>query len=198
MSLKQKVRLLVPHEFQKMNRDIFFSPVTAQVNELTKIHQSFYDLEAQHTKVRQSYDEEVNRLRTELHAARQGLASGAQPHPTIGPGSIGIPGPSGASSSAPGIQLSSGPQTYANEPYYPRERERERDKEREREQRDRDRERDRAERERESDNRERERPSRDARGGDSEFKRGLSDRDRDRDPKRNYNKDRMKMDRPGR
>jgi glucose repression regulatory protein TUP1 len=168
--------------------------VTAQVNELTKIHQSFYDLEAQHSKVRQQYEDEVNRLRTELHAARQGIAPGAAQHPIVGPGSIGIPGPSGASSSAPGIQLSSGPQTYANEPYYPRERERERDKEREREQRDRDRERDRAERERESDNRERERPPRDARVGDAEFKRGMGDRD----PKRGYNKDRMKMDRPGR
>lgn len=164
------------------------STVAAQVNELTKIHQSFYDLEAQHNKVRTQYDEEVHRLRAELHAVRQGLT----PHPIVGPGSIGISGPAGPSSSAPGIQIGSGPQTYNNEPYYARDRERERDKDREREQRERERDRDRAERERESDNRERERPRSDARVVDPDFKRNVGERD----PKR-FKQDRIKTDRPG-
>ncbi|KAG6902162.1 hypothetical protein C0995_003636 [Termitomyces sp. Mi166 len=163
------------------------SSVGAQVGELTKIHQSFYDLESQHNKVRTQYDEEVHRLRSELHALRQGVQS----HPPVGPGSIGISGPAGPSNPLPGIQIGTGSQPY-NDPYYSRDRERERDKEREREQRERERERDRIERERESDNRERERDR--ARGDnrvvDPDFKRGLSDRD----PKRP--KDRIKSDRP--
>ncbi|GLB45212.1 putative anaphase-promoting complex subunit 4 WD40 domain [Lyophyllum shimeji] len=149
--------------------------VVAQVNELTKIHQSFYDLEAQHNKVRTQYDEEVHRLRAELHAVRQGIA----PHPPVGPGSIGLPGP---------LVL----QPYGADPYYARDRERERDKEREREQRERDRERDRVERERETESRDRERDR--VRGGvvEPDFKRGLGDRGpSDRDPKR-FKQDRIK------
>ncbi|KAF5375675.1 hypothetical protein D9615_009336 [Tricholomella constricta] len=173
-------------------REELEAKLVAQVTELNKIHQSFYDLEALHTKVRTQYDEEVHRLRTELHAVRQGLA----PHPPVGPASIGIPGPAGPSNAPPGIQIGAGPQPqpYNADPYYARDRERERDKEREREQRDRERDRDRAERERESENRDRERdrPRGDARVVDPDFKRGLGDRD----PKR-FKPDRIKNDRPG-
>ncbi|KAG6857072.1 hypothetical protein H0H87_010037 [Tephrocybe sp. NHM501043] len=177
----------------RSQRDELEAKVASQVTELTKIHQSFYDLENQHNKVRTQYDDEVHRLRNELHAVRQGL----QPHPPVGgPGPIGIPGPAGPSNSLPGIQIGAGPQPYNNDPYYSRERDRERDKEREREQRDRERERDRVDRERESDNRDRERdrpdrPRADSRAVDPDFKRNLGDRD----PKR-FKQDRIKSDRP--
>ncbi|RDB30834.1 Transcriptional repressor rco-1 [Hypsizygus marmoreus] len=175
----------------RRDKDEMELKITSQITELSKVHQSLYDLEAQHSKIRAQYDDEMHRLRAELHALRQAHAG---PHPTVGPGSIGIPGPAGPSSSAPGIQIGSGPQTYNNDPYYARDardRERERDKEREREQRERERERDRVERERESDNRERERPRGDSRAVEPDFKRGLSDRD----PKR-FKQDRIKTDRP--
>ncbi|KAG6840512.1 hypothetical protein C0991_006272 [Blastosporella zonata] len=189
----------IRHEFDAMvaevallrgQRDELDAKVAAQVTELTKIHQSFYDLESQHNKVRTQYDDEVHRLRNELHVVRQGL----QPHPPVGPGSIGIPGPAGPSNSLPGIQIGAGPQPYNADPYYARDRERDRDKEREREQRERERERDRIDRERESDNRDRdrERPRADSRAVDPDFKRGLGDRD----PKR-FKQDRIKSDRPG-
>lgn len=42
--------------------------VASQVNELNIIRRSLYDLEAQHGKVRQQYEEELNRLRSELAA----------------------------------------------------------------------------------------------------------------------------------
>lgn len=162
------------------------SLVSVQLGELTKIQQSFYDLEGQHNKIRTQYDEEVHRLRSELLALRQG----AQPHPPVGPGSIGISGPAGPSNPLSGVSS----QPYSNDPYYSRDRERERDKERERDQRERERERDRIERERESDNRDRERDRTrgDNRVVDPDFKRGLSDRD----PKR-PKQDRIKTDRPG-
>ncbi|KAG6908934.1 hypothetical protein DXG01_002713 [Tephrocybe rancida] len=172
-------------------RDELEAKVAAQVGELTKIHQSFYDLESQHNKVRTQYDDEVHRLRNELHTVRQGL----QPHPPVGPGSIGIPGSAAGPSNPPlpGIQIGAGAQSYNADPYYPRDRDRERDKERERELRERERDRDRAERERESENRdrERERPRADSRAVDPDFKRGLGDRD----PKR-FKQDRIKSDRP--
>lgn len=41
------------------------------MNELNIIKQTLYELESQHSKVRQQYEEEVNRLRNELAQARQ-------------------------------------------------------------------------------------------------------------------------------
>ncbi|KAG6886813.1 hypothetical protein C0992_002193 [Termitomyces sp. T32_za158] len=173
----------------RSQRDDLEAKVGQQLGELTKIQQSLYDLESQHNKVRTQYDEELHRLRGELHLLRQG----AQPHPPVGTGSIGISGPAGPSNPLPGIQIGAGSQPYNNDPYYSRDRERERDKDREREQRERERERDRVDRERESDNRDRERDR--ARGDnrvvDPDFKRGLGDRD----PKR-PKQDRIKTDRP--
>ncbi|KAI0322872.1 WD40-repeat-containing domain protein [Amylostereum chailletii] len=70
--LSQELSLLRPQ------RDDFESKVSSQVNELNIIRQSLYDLESQHSKIRQTYEEEIGRLRAELNAAR------AQPsaHPT--------------------------------------------------------------------------------------------------------------------
>lgn len=155
--------------------------VTSQINELNIIRQSLYELESQHTKIRQQYEEELSRLRTELHAARQGLSSGVPPHPTVGPGIIGPSGPPAPPPSVPGVQSAGGPGSY-NDPYYARDRDRDRD-------RDREKDRERLDRERELRERERERDQR--------------DRDRERpqletirDPKR-IKTERMKGDRPG-
>ncbi len=68
--------------------------VASQVNELNIIRQSLYDLEAQHGKIRQQYEEEISRLRAELMAARQG-ATGGPPNlgVNVGPGASGLPTP---------------------------------------------------------------------------------------------------------
>ncbi|KAL4067061.1 WD40-repeat-containing domain protein [Scleroderma yunnanense] len=131
-------------------RDEYESKVTSQINELNIIRQSLYELESQHGKIRQQYEEELSRLRVELHAARQGLPPGAPPHPTVGPGTIGPSGPPAPPSGVPGVPPPSGPSSY-NEPYYPRDRDRDRDRERDkdRERLDRDRERDQRDRDRE-------------------------------------------------
>ena len=97
------------------------------------IRQSLYELESQHGKIRQTYEDELNRLRAELHSLRQGVTSGA-PHPPVGPTSVG---PSGPPPAVPGVPP--GPGSY-NDPYYSRDRDRERDKDRERADRDRERE----------------------------------------------------------
>jgi len=152
-------------------------PVTSQINELNIIRQSLYELESQHGKIRQQYEEDLARLRAELHAARQGLPPGAPPHPTVGPG-IGPSGPPAPPSSVPGVQPPSGPGSYS-EPYYPRDRDRDRDRERDKD-RDRDRDRELRERERDQRDRDRERPQVES----------------SRDPKR-IKTERIKGDRPG-
>ncbi|KAF9225758.1 WD40 repeat-like protein [Gyrodon lividus] len=152
-------------------RDEYESKVTSQINELNIIRQSLYELESQHGKIRQQYEEELSRLRSELHSARQGIPSGAPPHPTVGPGSVGPSGPPAPPSAVPGAVPPTGPGSY-NDPYYSRDRDREREKDREREREIRDRERDQRDRERE-------RPS-----------------DASRDPKR-VKSERIKTDRPG-
>ncbi|KAF8875069.1 WD40-repeat-containing domain protein [Infundibulicybe gibba] len=142
-------------------RDDLETKLTSQVNELNIIRQSLYELETQHGKIRQQYEDEVARLRSEL-SARQGIPAGIPSHASVGPGSIGPPGPSGPPSAVPGVSSGAAP-PYNNEPYYPRDRDRERERERDRDRLpDRDRERDtrdreREQRERERDNRERDR-----------------------------------------
>lgn len=49
--------------------------VAAQVNELNAIRQALYDLEAQHTKIRQQYEDEMMRLRAEVHSVRTAVGS---------------------------------------------------------------------------------------------------------------------------
>ena len=153
--------------------------VTSQINELNIIRQSLYELESQHGKIRQQYEEELARLRAELHGARQGIPTNPPPHPAVGPASVGPSGPPAPPASVPGVIPATGPGSYTD-PYYGRDRDRDRDREREKD-------RERAEREREREIRDREREQR--------------DRDRERpvevrDPKR-IKTERMKGDRPG-
>ncbi|KAE9407846.1 WD40 repeat-like protein [Gymnopus androsaceus JB14] len=153
----------------RSQRDDFEAKVGSQVNELNIIRQSLYELEAQHGKVRQQYEEELSRLRSENHALRQGGGGGGIPpsashsSATIGPG---LAGPTSGNGGVPPF----------NDPYFSRDS---------RDRGDRDaRERERNERI-ERDNRERD-PMRDR------------DRDRpvdSRDPKR-LKAERMKSDRP--
>ncbi|KIJ62150.1 hypothetical protein HYDPIDRAFT_30699 [Hydnomerulius pinastri MD-312] len=166
-------------------RDEYESKVTSQINELNIIRQSLYELESQHGKIRQQYEEELSRLRAELHAARQGIPAGAPPHPTVGPGSIGPAGPPAPPPTVPGVQPTTGPGSY-NDPYYSRDREREREREKDRERADRERE-----REREIRDRDRELRDREQRDRERERPGEVS-----RDPKR-IKTERMKNDRPG-
>ncbi len=144
--------------------------VSSQVNELNIIRQSLYELENQHTKIRSQYEEELSRVRAELHALRQNIpvTGGPPPHPVVGPGSVGAAG-----SSASGLReslLISGPlpSSYGSDAFYGRdrdlrdrermlERDRERDRDRDRDRENRDRERDR-DRERTLDQRDAKRP----------------------------------------
>ncbi|KAF5366117.1 hypothetical protein D9757_010934 [Collybiopsis confluens] len=151
-------------------RDDFESKVGSQVNELNIIRQSLYELEAQHGKVRQQYEEELARLRSEVYALRQG---GGNVPPSGNSHSTSISGPA---SGPPSSMSGSGGVPPFNDPYFSsRERDRDRDtRERERNERN-----DRMERDRERDPRDRERD----RIPDS------------RDPKR-MKADRMKPERP--
>ena len=54
-----------------------FSAVASQVNELNIIRQSLYDLETQHGKIRQHYEEEIARARAAAVAAQTAAASSA-------------------------------------------------------------------------------------------------------------------------
>ncbi|KAJ7269560.1 chromatin associated protein [Mycena rebaudengoi] len=58
----------------RRERDDCEAALTLQVNELNVIRQSLYELETQHGKLRHQYEEELTRLRAELHVVRQGLA----------------------------------------------------------------------------------------------------------------------------
>ncbi|KAJ3746676.1 WD40-repeat-containing domain protein [Lentinula detonsa] len=124
----------------RSQRDDFESKVGSQVNELNIIRQSLYELEAQHGKVRQQYEEELARLRSEIHALRQGGAG-------IPPGGHGAPiiGPAASAGPPSSISTSGGVPPF-NDPYFSRnDRDRERDSARERERNERierDRERD--------------------------------------------------------
>ncbi|KAK0192449.1 WD40-repeat-containing domain protein [Armillaria mellea] len=141
----------------RQQRDEYETKMSSQVNELNIIRQSLYELETQHTKIRSQYEEELSRVRAELHALRQNIpvTGGPPPHPVVGPGSVA------AGSSASGLRenlLISGPlpSSYGSDAFYgrdrdlrdrermlERDRERDRDRDRDRENRDRDRDRDR-------------------------------------------------------
>lgn len=76
--------------------------MSGQVNELNIIRQSLYELEAQHTKIRKQYEEELARTRAELHALRQNLPHASSSHPPLSAGAplamaaLSGPGPLGA------------------------------------------------------------------------------------------------------
>lgn len=168
--------------------------MASQVNELNIIRQSLYDLESQHGKIRQHYEEEIARVRanTEVAAARSGLPTGIASLGASGSGNSGAggqvvgpggpPSAGGAGSGGPlGIgganQIAMPSGSGYGDPYYLREREREREqRERERERErmgDRERERDRG-----GDPRERERER------DRERERELRERERERERER--------------
>lgn len=108
-------------DIARKQKDDIEGKLGAQVNELNVIKHALYDLEAQHNKVRQSYEEELSRLRAELaaharhtapHPSTQGiagLASSSGIHsngvPPLGPGGPpmgpGGPGPNGSSYGPP-------------------------------------------------------------------------------------------------
>ncbi|KAJ7443826.1 chromatin associated protein [Mycena latifolia] len=67
----------------RRERDECEATLTAQVNELNLIRQSLYELETQHGKLRHQYEEDLTRLRTELHAVRQGLVPQHRPPPLV-------------------------------------------------------------------------------------------------------------------
>lgn len=159
----------------------------SQINELNIIRQALYDLETQHSKVRQQFEDELARLRAELLATRQSQGAPADLRP------------SQSAPSEPRQGLPSAGIPPYGEPYYQRDRDRERigvserggDRDRmgDRDRGERAVDRDRGEREREREIRERDLRERDR------------DRDRDRpvdqrDPKR-LKAERVKTDRPG-
>ncbi|KIM91688.1 hypothetical protein PILCRDRAFT_57890 [Piloderma croceum F 1598] len=163
-------------------RDEYESKITSQVNELNIIRQSLYELEIQHGKIRGHYEEEVNRLRSELLAVRQGLPANATQPPTVGPGGIGPPGPSGPPTTVSGISSGS-----FNDPYFGRDRDRDRERDRDRL----------PERDREREIRDRERDKERERSADHRDPKRLKlERDRDRDRLQDRD-NRMKVDRPG-
>ncbi|KAJ6557825.1 WD40-repeat-containing domain protein [Mycena capillaripes] len=103
-------------------RDDYEAKVTSQINELNIIRQALYELEAQHGKVRQRYEDEIGHLRAELHALRQ------------------LPGP-GIHASGPGVHPPDGYRERNGDRLGDRYGDRERDRERDQRDRDRDRER---------------------------------------------------------
>ncbi|KAL0959562.1 hypothetical protein HGRIS_011272 [Hohenbuehelia grisea] len=196
----------------RTQRDDYESKLSNQLTELNAFRAQLVELENKHGKVRQQYEDELQRLRQELSISRQNVpppgggvgvgvgggagAGGLPPHPQAGPGGplplTGAGAPPQPPSSMGGIPSGSGPgpgpgqggpQSYGNDPYYRGDRDRDRERERERE---RDRERERlVERERmEPRDRERERERGERVPDQRDLKRQKTDRDR------------MKVDRP--
>jgi glucose repression regulatory protein TUP1 len=143
--------------------------VNVQVSELDLIRRSVYELETQHGKIRQQYEDDIARLRQDLQLARQGLSSVAPPSAPSGPG---------LQHSATGPGAGSLPPYGPGDGFYGRGGRDEPRRSRE----DRDRVMDR-ERDRDRDERERDRDRR--------------DRDRDREMDRKMKTERIKTDRGG-
>ncbi|KAK6971486.1 chromatin associated protein [Favolaschia claudopus] len=114
-------------------RDEYEAKVTSQINELNIIRHALYELEAQHGKVRQRYEDEIAHLRAEMHALRQL------------PAASGLHASSSAHAPTDSAYLNRDRDRVADRYVLAdRERERDRDREREREiQRDRERDRER-------------------------------------------------------
>lgn len=123
-------------------RDEFEAKLLTQITELNLIRSSLSELEKSHHTLRTQYDDEMTRMRAELHASRQGQGGGIPPpsHPSsaAGMGSVSqAQTPSQAPAQPPG--LSSGGGGYGGDPYFSRERDRDRERDREREYRERER-----------------------------------------------------------
>ncbi|THV03736.1 WD40 repeat-like protein [Dendrothele bispora CBS 962.96] len=119
-------------------RDDYEAKVGSQVNELNIIRQSLYELEAQHGKVRQQYEEELARLRAENHALRQDLPPSAAHSNVVGPASAGPPSALTASGGSGGVPAFN--DAYFRDRDWDRDQ-REHERDRDIEMRDRDRER---------------------------------------------------------
>jgi len=84
--------------------------VVQQVNELNVIRQSLYDLESQHNKVRQHFEEELARARSELSVTKQQLAAATTIANASQPGSGATVGPGAPSQILPvTAHVASGP-----------------------------------------------------------------------------------------
>ncbi|KAJ7665915.1 chromatin associated protein [Mycena polygramma] len=75
----------------RRERDECEATLTSQVNELNLIRQSLYELETQHGKLRHQYEEDLTRLRAELHAVRQGMVPQHRPGPPPMPMPLPLP-----------------------------------------------------------------------------------------------------------
>ncbi|KAF9458229.1 WD40-repeat-containing domain protein [Collybia nuda] len=88
--IKQEFELITSdRDLIRTQRDEFEAAVNAQVSEVNIIRRSLYDLEAQQGKVRQHYEDEINRLRAEISTLRQG---GSGMGESSSQGFTGIPG----------------------------------------------------------------------------------------------------------
>ncbi|KAF7324791.1 Chromatin associated protein [Mycena kentingensis (nom. inval.)] len=82
-TVKQEYELVANELVQARGlREEYENKINTQINELNIIRQALYELEAQHGKVRQRYEDEIAALRSELHSIRQGQhTSGPGVHP---------------------------------------------------------------------------------------------------------------------
>ena len=60
---------------RQSNQVVYHLIVNSQLNEVNTIRRSLYDLEAQQSKLRQNYEEEIRRLRADIAASHQGPPS---------------------------------------------------------------------------------------------------------------------------
>ncbi|KDR80404.1 hypothetical protein GALMADRAFT_136894 [Galerina marginata CBS 339.88] len=83
----------IKHEFEgiqaelvrvRSQKDEMEMKLDAQVTELTSIRRALFDLEAEHSRVRQQYEDEIHRLRTEAMALRQAGTTPQQPGAGLG------------------------------------------------------------------------------------------------------------------
>lgn len=109
----------------KQQRDEYESRVGVQLNELGIIRQALYELEAQHGKIRQQYEAELQALRAEL-AAVQHHPPPPPLHPNQGPpsglGLSSVPPPPHAAHGPPPHPYPPPPpssSTASSDPYYP-------------------------------------------------------------------------------
>ncbi|KAH9478774.1 Transcriptional repressor rco-1 [Psilocybe cubensis] len=86
--------------------------LNAQIAELNTIRKSLFDLEEEHTRIRQQYEEELHRLRSET-VAIQSAAAAPPPHQsTPAPGFSGRPRGPGVSEASPRLTSTSQHETY--------------------------------------------------------------------------------------
>jgi len=81
LEVKRTFLSLYPHFCHSFKPFLLLS-VESQVTELTSVRRSLFDLETQHSRVRQQFEEEVSRMRAELNAIRQQQPSSNNLQPT--------------------------------------------------------------------------------------------------------------------